>query len=90
VLAAVPRELLIIGYPLLIVAAGFWIRVRLVIFMTAVCLASYVFVYLAASDVPWPPHYPVLLAGILLLTGTFVGYQVHRLRVLSRYFERKR
>lgn len=90
VLAAEPRELLVIAYPLLIVASGFWIRVPLVVFMTAVCLASYLFVYFTASDVEWPPHYPYLLGGILCLVGTFVGFQVHRLQVLSRYFERRR
>lgn len=88
-LAAEPRELLIVGYPLLIVAAGFWIQVRLVLFMTAVCLASYLCVYWWGSDARWPGHYPYLLGGILVLVGAFVAFQVHRLRVLSRYFERR-
>jgi serine/threonine-protein kinase len=87
-LAAEPREILLVGYPLLIVAAGFWIRVRLVWFMTAVCLASFVTVYFQASDLEWPPHYPFLIGGIIALVGTFVALQVHRLRVLNRYFER--
>lgn len=88
-LAAEPRELLIVGYPLLIVAAGFWIQGRLVLFMTAVCLASYLCVYWWAADVRWPAHYPYLIGGILALVGAFVAFQVHRLRVLSRYFERR-
>ncbi len=88
-LAAEPRELLIIGYPLLIVASGFWVRVRLVWFMTGVCLLAYFTVYWRASDVDWPAHYPMLIAGMISLTGAFVAYQVHRLRVLSRYLERR-
>ncbi|MEZ6064935.1 MAG: hypothetical protein R3B90_04340 [Planctomycetaceae bacterium] len=89
-LAAEPRELLIVGYPLLIVAAGFWVRVRLVSFMTVFCLASYALVYFFGSDTVWPRHYPFLIGGIIALVGGFVGYQVHRLRVLSRYFDRGR
>jgi tRNA A-37 threonylcarbamoyl transferase component Bud32 len=87
--AAEPRELLIIGYPLLIVASGFWMRVRLVWFMTGVCLAAYLVMYWKGSDLEWPAHYPILIAGIIGLVGLFVGYQVHRLRVLSRYLERR-
>ncbi|MCA9055124.1 MAG: hypothetical protein KDA75_14885, partial [Planctomycetaceae bacterium] len=78
------------GYPLLIVAAGFWLRVRLVLLMTVICLAGYLTVYWKASDIPdWPGHYPTLIGGMLCLVGAFVAYQVHRLRVLSRYFERR-
>jgi serine/threonine protein kinase len=89
-LAAEPRELLIVGYPLLIVAAGFWMRVRLVAFMTVFCLGSFVAVLAFASDTEWPRHYPIMIGCILGLTGTFVAYQVHRFRVLSEYFERRR
>lgn len=88
-LAAVPRDLLIVGYPLLIVASGFWMRVRLVWFMTAICLLGYIAFLWRASDLTWPAHYPYLIGGILLLTGVFVGYQVQRLRTLSQYFERR-
>lgn len=89
-LAAEPRELLVIGYPLLIVASGFWMRVRLVWLMTAISVAGFLLIYWQASDVKiWPAHYPYLMAGIITLVGAFVAYQVHRLRVLSRYFERR-
>ncbi len=89
-LASQPRELLFIGYPLLIVASGFWTRVRLVWFMTGVCLLSYLVMLALAADAEWPPHYPYLIGGILCLVGGFVAYHVHRLRVLNRYFERYR
>jgi len=88
-LAAEPRELLLIAYPLLIVASGFWLRVQLVTFMTVLSLLASLVVWLTASDVPWPAHYPVLIGGIIALVGLFVGYQVHRLRVLSEYLERR-
>jgi serine/threonine-protein kinase len=88
-LAAEPRELLIVGYPLLIVASGFWMQVRLVWLMTGICLAAYGTVYWRAADTDWPAHYPFLIAGIIGLVGAFVSYQVHRLRVLSRYLERR-
>ena len=37
-----------------------------------------------------PPHYPVIFAAVLAAVGLIVGYQVNRLRVLSRYYESRR
>ncbi|MFV0443454.1 MAG: serine/threonine-protein kinase [Planctomycetaceae bacterium] len=87
--ASNPRELLIVGYPLLIVASGLWMRVRLVGLMTAVCIGAFLYIRWHVQDVAWPPHYPYLVVGIIGLTGAFVAYQVYRLRLLSRYFERR-
>jgi hypothetical protein len=36
------------------------------------------------------PTYPVIFAAALALIGFVTGYQLHRLQVLSRYFERQR
>jgi hypothetical protein len=35
-------------------------------------------------------HYRLIFGSILAVTGWIVAFQVHRLRTLSRYFERAR
>jgi len=89
-LAEGPIDSLLAGYPLLVAASGLWFRVRLVWFMTGVCLAA--FMYLLTTDrlAPMiPGHYPGIFVAITLIIGTIVAYQVYRIRVLSKYFERK-
>jgi serine/threonine-protein kinase len=89
-LAEGPVDALLAGYPLLVAASGLWFRVRLVWFMTGVCLAA--FVYLLTTDrldPTLPTHYPGIFVAITLISGAIVAYQVYRIRVLSKYFERK-
>jgi len=85
-----PLGPVLVGYPLLIVGAGLWSRIRLVSFMTVVTTVSYAFLAWLRNgyDTHW--HYPVIFMASLVGTGLIVAYQVHRLRVLSRYFERRR
>ncbi|MEX0717229.1 MAG: serine/threonine-protein kinase [Planctomycetaceae bacterium] len=85
-----PPGPLLIGYPLLVVTSGLFFRVRLVWFMTCVCLLSYA-VLLATNPEPnVPAHYPVIFTVALAVLGFAVAYQVHRVRALSRYYERRR
>jgi serine/threonine-protein kinase len=89
-LADGPIEPLLAGYPLLVAASGLWFRVRLVWFMTALCVLSYF--ALVRSDAmihETPRHYPGIFAAITLIVGAIVAYQVYRIRVLSKYFDRK-
>lgn len=80
-----PLDGLLIGYPLLVVAAGLFFRVRLVTFMLVACLAGYsVLVYTSPSTTPIYP--PIYFAIGLAALGLMVMYQVHRIRVLSRYY----
>lgn len=89
-LAEGPRDLLLAGYPLLIAASGLWFRVRMVWFMTTVCLAAYTaLLVMSPPDPELPPHYAGLFAAMLVIVGAIVAYQVFRIRVLSRYFERR-
>jgi serine/threonine-protein kinase len=81
-----PLDGLLIGYPLLVVAAGLFFRVRLVIFMLAACLVGFgVLSYQLGSKPIYPPIYFAL--GLTAL-GLMVAYQVHRIRVLSRYYHK--
>ena len=89
-LAAAPRELLMAGYPMLIAASGLWFRVRMVWFMTGVCLtASTALMWSGPIGETLPSHYPGLFAAMQVIVGVIVAYQVHRIRVLSRYFDQR-
>lgn len=86
---------LVVAYPLLVVGSGLWFRVRLVWFMTALTMLSYgvlVFdFYTRRHDLHkrFDAAYdrPVMFLLMLLTLGVAVAYQVHRVRVLQRYFE---
>ncbi|MHB1034561.1 MAG: serine/threonine-protein kinase [Pirellulales bacterium] len=89
---------LVIGYPLLIVGSGLWFRVRLVWFMTAMSLISYLVLVLdfyfwrPELQLHFDPGYNrhvVFVLGLVVL-GIALAYQVERVRALSRYYERRR
>ncbi len=84
-----PLGPLLIGYPLLVAASGMFFRVRLVWFMTAACLLSYAVLLIFHPEQREPPHYPIIFCAVLGVLGVIVAYQVYRVRVLSRYFDRQ-
>lgn len=88
-LSSPPASGLLIGYPLLIVASGLFFRVRLVLFMLANCLAGFgLLVYLVPQE-RTPPYPPIYFAAGMFALGLVCAYQVHRIRVLSRYYHRE-
>jgi len=89
ILADPPRESLLVGYPLLIVASGLWGRVRLVGMMTVVAISGHLLLFAVGMESHWPKHYPVLVALLLGLCGGFVAYEVYRFRLLTDYFDRR-
>jgi predicted Ser/Thr protein kinase len=88
---------LMIGYPLLIVAAGFWFRVRLVWWMTVLSVACYAALALdyyfwrtdlkQASALDSDDHIYFVVG--LIVMGTAVAHQVQRVRALSRFYEKR-
>jgi hypothetical protein len=88
--AGPPIEPLLIGYPMLVAASGLFFRVRLVWFMTLATLGSYAYLLATGTAMADPPHYPMIFAATLAVLGFVVGYQVHRIRVLTRYYEHRR
>jgi eukaryotic-like serine/threonine-protein kinase len=88
---AVYSPLLII-YALFIVASGLWFRTWLVWCTTALAIAGYTFLLVDAAGrdaLGQSPHYHVIVYVGLLALGFMVAYQVQRVRVLSRYYERR-
>lgn len=90
---------LMIGYPLLIVAAGLWFRVRLVWLMTALAIACYVVLAVDYHLVRTEELKPVSILDSddhiyfvigLIAMGAAVAYQVQRARALSRFYERQK
>ncbi|HEV3022784.1 MAG TPA: protein kinase, partial [Pirellulales bacterium] len=89
---------MLIGMPLLVVGAGLWFRVRLVWFMTALTTLAYA--ALVVDYHLWRPDlkaafplnhddYLYFMAGLIVM-GAAVGYQVQRVRALSRYYDGSR
>lgn len=78
---------LMIGYPLIVTAAGLWFNVRLVVVSVASNLASFAWLMYLRNDPTNEPHYPVIFGTALVVIGWIVGFQVRRVRTLSRHFE---
>jgi eukaryotic-like serine/threonine-protein kinase len=91
-ISGVPLGPLLIGYPLLVAASGLWFRVRLVWFTTALSLIPYAGLMCLRPEETsaQPGHYPLIFGAVLAVLGFIVAYQIHRVRVLSRYFEQQR
>ena len=79
-----------IVYALLIVGSGLWFRMGLVWYTTGLSLLAYATLLWQLPDEGGPATYPYIVATVLVLIGYITGYQLHRLQVLSRYFEQQR
>lgn len=83
---------LIGAFPVLVAASGLWFRAPVVAVTTVLTMLGYSFLVLddalrghRLEQVNW--HVAFLV--FLLLTGCAVAYQVHRVRALSRFYERR-
>lgn len=88
-LADGPRGMLLIGYPLLVVASSLFFRIRLVVFTTIVSLATFAVLMTIRPEEARPSHYPLMYGATLIVIGCVVAYQVHRVRALSRYYHHR-
>jgi serine/threonine-protein kinase len=86
-MAEPPRGPLLVGYPLVIAAAGLFFQVRFVAFATVISVVSYVALILVVPDEAVKPHFCILFAFGLSVLGLIVAVQVRRVRALSRYYE---
>jgi eukaryotic-like serine/threonine-protein kinase len=86
-----PTDMLIVGYPVLITGAALWFKIRLVWFMTFVCVLSYaaLWVFHPSLNAAVPLHYPLIVAAMLVVIGANVSYQVYRFKLLDRVYHRR-
>ncbi|WP_197533593.1 serine/threonine protein kinase [Symmachiella dynata] len=78
---------LLIGYPMIIAAAGLFFRVRLVVFTTIVTIMAFaVFAWLRPEEIALI-HYGMIYAAVLGVIGFVIAHQVYRVRVLNRYYD---
>jgi eukaryotic-like serine/threonine-protein kinase len=84
---------IVIGYPLIITAAGLWFRVSLVWFTAAVCVGSYLLLLLEhvarTGLIAGPQQHAIFMVGLAIL-AFMTSYQVQRVRALSHYYEHRR
>lgn len=80
---------LVIVYALLIVASGLWFQEHLVWLSTAIVEVSLGALLVCRPQLSVPWHYPVLVAVSLIAVGAATAFQVHRVRALSRFYERR-
>jgi serine/threonine-protein kinase len=84
-------DVLTVGYPLMITGAALWFRVRLIWFMTAVCVLSYVALWFLHSKTSpeVPGHFLFIVTAIFVIIGANVSYQVYRFKLLDRVYQRR-
>ncbi|MEZ6073341.1 MAG: hypothetical protein R3C10_24475 [Pirellulales bacterium] len=87
-----------VAYPMLIVGAGLWFKVRYVTLVAVLSILGYLAL---VADYYWrrpelrehfDPHGDrhVFFLIMLVVVAAIVAYQVHRVRALSRYYENRR
>jgi serine/threonine-protein kinase len=89
-LANGPTSYLLITYVFLVAASGLFFQVLLVVVATVMSIAGFaVYLVFQPADAEYP-HFAVIFGVVLGMIGYVVAYQVHRVRVLNRYYEGRR
>lgn len=78
---------LLVGYPMIIVSSGMFFNVRVVVSCTMFCLLGYLSLWLYHPLEPEVPLYGFIFLAVLSILGFVTAYQVHRAKVLSRFFD---
>jgi serine/threonine-protein kinase len=84
-----PLGTLMAGYLLLVTVSGLFFNVRVVAWTTLVAAVAYGILLWLRPDGVGLSYQPVLLLALLGVTGGAVAYQVHRVRALSHFYERR-
>jgi serine/threonine-protein kinase len=82
----------VVVYPLLIVAAGLWSRIRLVWWATVTAVAAYALLTLeslARKGFPGQDSNESIVVGVLIVTGFVVAKHVKRVLAISSYYEHR-
>ncbi|RPI76962.1 MAG: hypothetical protein EHM42_14325 [Planctomycetaceae bacterium] len=78
---------LVVVYALLIMVSGLWFQERLVWTATAIVELAFLWLLWKTPRLWDPWHFPLLIAITLLTAGAVTGFQVRRVRALSRYYQ---
>jgi len=83
---------LLVLYPTLIAASGFWLRVSLVTTTTGMAVLGYLILFLDASyrrSAQMPFHWHLLALVGIVVAGVSVAYLVNRVNALTRFYEQR-
>ncbi|MBS0204908.1 MAG: serine/threonine protein kinase [Planctomycetes bacterium] len=80
---------LVVVYALLIVASGLWFQEQLVWSTTVIVEVAFGILLMCKPDLCSPWHYPLLVGIALAAVGASTSFQVHRVRALSRFYDRR-
>ncbi len=87
-LADPPRGLLLIGYPMMMVASGLFYRMRFVVFVTGLCMLGFATLWgLVVDPFTTRPDFGVMYLSGLVILGFCLLSMIRRIRGLSEYFE---
>ena len=85
------HSVLIVGYPLLVVASGLWSRAWLVWLTVGLSMFGYALIWattvIQTGDLG--NYYLDIVIVSLIVTGVIVSHQVQRFWVMSRYYDRR-
>ncbi len=82
-----PKELLLIGYPMLIVASSLFYRIRFVIFMTCLCTIGFVCLMFMPADRHWRIDFcAIFLSGMVVICMTLLA-TIRRIRGMTRLID---
>ncbi len=86
-LAAPPRGLLLIGYPMTIAASGLFYRTRFVVFVTTLCILGFSFLWATVEDpMGNRPEFCIIYISGLMVLGLCLVSMIRRIRGLTDYF----
>lgn len=80
---------LVIGYPMIVAASGMFFNVGVVIACTLFSCLGYVAIWRWYPGEPGEPLYGTVFLTVLCILGAVTAYQVHRVRVLSRFYDKR-
>lgn len=89
-MAESPLGTLLVSYSAIIVAAGMWFQVPIVWYATCLSLAAYALLLTLRPEESSPPHYPIMFAVLHSVIGIMTAYQIHRVRVLNRFYRSRK
>jgi serine/threonine-protein kinase len=84
-----PLGTMMAAYPLQVTVSGLFFNVWVVGWTTLVAAVAYAVLLFLRPDGVGLFYHPVLLVALLCVTGGAVAYQVHRVRALSHFYERR-